>query len=163
MKNFIALLFCAVFVLSACGHEGMQDESEVVEEPTEGEVVVEEADNAEDVEEVEEEKEEAVAPTASVGYAAYSDGVVGNGEPSLLFFYASWCPKCQTNDGLLTDAYDAGKGAISTYKVDYDTADALKEQFGVVQQDTFVLIDGDGNVVKTAAFPSKEELHSLIQ
>lgn len=96
-------------------------------------------------------------------YTAYYDGVVGNGQTSVLFFYAAWCPYCRTHDTALNAWYNGDPNpAISTYKIDFDTAEALKAQFGVVQQDTFVVIDGQGNVVQTLSFPSDAAIEALI-
>jgi len=118
-------------------------------------------------EEVEEEKEEEMkkeeAPAAASGqYTAYADGVIGNGEKSVLFFHAKWCPACKKNEALLNKFYGAGEYPISVYKIDYDSASELKKQFGVVSQDTFVVIDGNGNQLSSQTFPSETKLESLI-
>lgn len=105
-------------------------------------------------------KEEPVAANGT--YTAYKEGVIGNGQVSLLFFYAAWCPKCQTNDALLTDWYGSKAFPVSSYKIDYDTATSLKSKYGVVQQDTFILIDGSGAEITRTAFPSQDKLMQLI-
>lgn len=101
--------------------------------------------------------------TATPVYAAYKDDVIGNGESSVLFFYASWCPFCKENDKILGKAYSEGAAHRSTYKIDYDTATELKRRFGIVTQDTFVLIDGNGDVKRTAIHPTVADLLSFLQ
>jgi len=100
---------------------------------------------------------------ASGQYLAYSDGVIGNGESSVLFFKAPWCPSCKKNDGILTELYGKGGASLNTYKIDYDTATELKKQYGITSQDTFVLIDGSGKAVSSVTFPSESALLALVQ
>ena len=61
----------------------------------------------------------------------------------VLFFHASWCPKCQeTESNLNAEAIPDG---LTVVKVDYDTANDLRQEYGVTLQHTFVQIDADGN------------------
>ena len=94
-------------------------------------------------------------------YADYRNGIIGNGEESVLFFHASWCPECKKADGSLQSWYPSND-LIPVYKVDYDTETALKSRFGIVQQHTFVRLDGRGNVVKVVIGPSDSALRSLL-
>jgi thioredoxin 1 len=102
-------------------------------------------------------------PVARATYAAYAEGVIGNGSTSLLFFHAPWCPNCRTADKDLVSIYADGTASISTYKVDYDTAAALKSRYGVTYQHTFVLIDGEGNALKTVSGPTASALAALVK
>lgn len=95
-------------------------------------------------------------------YTAYYDGVVGNGQESVLFFHATWCPVCQANDAKLLDWYSQNEYSRSVYKIDYDNSQQLKEEFGITGQDTFVLIDGNGNEIERVTFPSEEKLEELL-
>lgn len=95
-------------------------------------------------------------------YSLYGDGVIGNGSESVLFFHAAWCPYCIKNDALLKAWYEQERQPRSTYKIDYDTAGDLKKQFGVTNQDTFILIDGSGNEIKRVTFPSESALRELL-
>lgn len=74
--------------------------------------------------------------------ALASDGKV------VLFFHAAWCPKCRqldaeeaANPGLVPDG-------VHVLKVDYDTATALKQKYGVTIQHTFVQVDAQGNAIQ---------------
>ena len=95
-------------------------------------------------------------------YTTYTEGVVGNGQESVLFFHADWCPKCRANDIKLSSWYQNNSYGRSTYKLDYDANVELRTQLGVTSQDTFVLIDGEGNVVKQLTFPSVGDLEDIL-
>ncbi|MDA0375777.1 MAG: thioredoxin family protein [bacterium] len=127
--------------------------------------------NIDDVQAMNEESEESEeseemaegAEVASVGsYTAFTPSVIGNGKESVLFFHATWCPKCKENDSRLNDFYGSADYPRSVYKIDYDTATDLKSQFGITGQDTFILIDGNGNEIERVRFPSSDALRDLL-
>ena len=95
-------------------------------------------------------------------YTEYADGVIGNGKPSVLFFAASWCPSCQANDARLQEWYGSEQLPVSTYKIDYDNSADLKARYGIVQQDTFVRIDGSGDAQQVISFPDETSLRNII-
>lgn len=68
--------------------------------------------------------------------------------PTVLLFYATWCPSCKAlKEELQARAMDL-KG-INLLIVDYDNSDDLQKKYGVSYQHTFVQIDGRGmEVVK---------------
>lgn len=96
-------------------------------------------------------------------YTDYTDDVIGDGDPSVLFFHAAWCPICKRTDETLTQWYGEEDFPLSVYKVDYDNSSDLKTRYGVTYQHTFVLLDGEGNALKMLAAPSDEDLKSLLQ
>ncbi|HRH93211.1 MAG TPA: fasciclin domain-containing protein [Candidatus Peribacteria bacterium] len=106
---------------------------------------------------------QAKAAVSGAEYGVYTEGVVGNGKTSVLFFHATWCPECKKSDAELAQIYGAGKATLSTYRVDYDTSGPLKQKYGVVTQHTFVVIDGTGKAIKTVIGPSEEALQALVQ
>lgn len=95
-------------------------------------------------------------------YAAYSDAVLADGETKVLFFAASWCPICKIADEKLTTWYSTATPGYSVYKVDYDASSALKAEYGVTYQHTFVLVDGEGKMVRKIQGPTDDELKELI-
>lgn len=136
-----------------------------VEEEEEEEVAVEEIvfDDPEPEAEPEPAPVAEQAPTAvATSYSAYSDGVIGNGKESVLFFHAAWCPKCQSNDAKLSAWYEGNTFGRSIYKIDFDSATALRGKYGVTGQDTFILIDGAGNEISRARFPSEAALKEML-
>ncbi len=96
-------------------------------------------------------------------YGTYTSGVIGNGQKSVLFFHAGWCPYCKAHDTYLTDLYGSEEVPLNTYKIDYDSSLDLRKQFGITSQDTFVLIDGNGSVLKQLTFPSNTAVEELLQ
>lgn len=67
-------------------------------------------------------------------------------KPTVLFFYATWCPTCQATKKELQAQADSLKG-VNLLIVDYDNSDELKKQYGVTYQHTFVKIDSMGKAV----------------
>lgn len=90
----------------------------------------------------------APVPAAYVPYtkAAFD---AAKAEKRVLFFWASWCPNCRTaNEDLSANAATLPKG-VKVFKVDYDKEAALKRQYAITYQHTFVLVDGAGKALKT--------------
>ncbi|MGA1213799.1 MAG: thioredoxin domain-containing protein, partial [Solirubrobacterales bacterium] len=61
----------------------------------------------------------------------------------LLFFHAPWCSQCVA----LEDDIEA-KGlpeGVTVFKVDYDSNQDLRQEYGVTIQTTIVEVDEDGN------------------
>ncbi len=172
-KSFFALL-ALTFTLVACKPQGVPPKEraakpvdtehamdmEDMEEWTEEEMAMMD-DMEHEMMDMDENDGEKVLADKGV-YTSYTDGVIGNGQQSVLFFHASWCPYCIANDGLLKNFYSFEDYPRSVYKVDYDTSLDLKKQYGITQQDTFVLIDGNGNEIERISFPSEEALRDLL-
>jgi thiol-disulfide isomerase/thioredoxin len=95
-------------------------------------------------------------------YTEYRAGVVGSGEEVVLFFHASWCPYCQANDARLNAWHADGTLPLDVYKIDYDTAVALKSTYGVTTQDTFIRFDREGREVGRISFASEEALRGFL-
>jgi len=106
--------------------------------------------------------EENVNVETTSRYTTYTDGVIGNGQTSVLFFHATWCPACKKNNGLLEEWYGAEEFSRSVYKIDFDTATELRQKFGITGQDTFIVIDGSGNEIERVQFPTDSALRALL-
>ena len=102
-------------------------------------------------------------PPGQTGYAAFDKSELGNGQTSLLFFYAAWDPFSKANSETLAKWYAEQTFPISTYRVEFDAENDLKSRYGVTQQNTFVLIDGQGDAQKVMSFPGEEDLKGLLQ
>ena len=87
-----------------------------------------------------------VVEAASAG--AYIDWATYAADPSaakgkvVLFFHATWCSICQEVERSLTS--DPVPEGLTVVKIDYDDADALRQQYGVTIQHTFVQVDPQG-------------------
>jgi len=66
--------------------------------------------------------------------------------PMILFFHAPWCPLCRKSDEVLLEIFDGLEGGVIWFKVDYDTETALKQQYGITYQDTFVILSSSVEV-----------------
>lgn len=96
------------------------------------------------------------------GYRFYEDGVLTDGEKKVLFFHAAWCPLCIEKDENLRQWYSSEQVPLPVYRIDFDTADALKKQYRVSYQDTFVLVDGNGTALQTLVLPKLSELKRVL-
>lgn len=92
-----------------------------------------------------------------------TDADLGNGLTKVLFFHAGWCPYCKAHDVALREWYGAEDISLTTYKIDYDSSLALRSRYGVLSQDTFVLVDGDGKKVQElSGYPSNDSIRALL-
>lgn len=60
-----------------------------------------------------------------------------------LFFHATWCPTCRAIESEIQAGAMIPAG-VHILKVDYDTATALRQKYGVTVQHTFVQVDATG-------------------
>lgn len=78
----------------------------------------------------------------------------------ILFFHASWCPQCRALDKSITEGQiPAG---VTIFKVDYDTNQVLRQQYGVTIQTTLVKIDDNGKLVAKYVAYEHPTLQALI-
>lgn len=99
------------------------------------------------------------APAPATEEAPRATVVSFEGEPQLyslaaegttvVFFYAAWCPNCRATIAELNARWAEVNPDLTVVIADYDKETALKGKFGVTYQDTFVLLDSDGNSVKS--------------
>ncbi len=79
-------------------------------------------------------------------YREYSDEAIASTTGTkLLFFHAPWCPQCRSiEDSIEKDGVPSG---VTVFKVDYDSNQKLRQQYGVTIQTSFVKVDDSGNKV----------------
>lgn len=99
------------------------------------------------------------APTTNTSaarerYIDYSDEAVASNADTqrVLFFHAEWCSTCKFFERDIKSADIPSD--ITIIETDYDTETELKQRYGVTVQSTFVLLDDDGNAVKSWPFAS---------
>jgi thiol-disulfide isomerase/thioredoxin len=81
-------------------------------------------------------------------YVDYSEEALAAAEGTrVLFFHAPWCPQCRAleEDILAAELPDG----VTILKVDYDSNQALRQQYGVTLQTTLVALDADGEASAT--------------
>jgi hypothetical protein len=105
----------------------------------------------------------ATATKTSGAYADYTDGVIGNGEASALFFHDKTSADSKATDAAIKALYKSGSASVTTYRVDIDGFTKLKTTYDIVQGNTVVLVDADGKVVKTVQNPTPNELSALLK
>lgn len=78
--------------------------------------------------------------------------------PYALFFHASWCPTCRgIENGILKEKENFPPDTV-VIKVDYDTEEALKKQYGITVQATVVILDSHKNVVQKLVAPKVQDV-----
>ncbi|MEF2280454.1 thioredoxin family protein [Deinococcus sp. YIM 134068] len=65
----------------------------------------------------------------------------------VLFFHATWCPNCKAADADLTKNLASLPKNVMVFRTDYDRETALKRQYGITYQHTFVLVDAKGKAL----------------
>jgi thiol-disulfide isomerase/thioredoxin len=67
---------------------------------------------------------------------------------TVVFFFATWCPNCILTLTELSEKWSEIEPDITLVIADYDTETALKAEYGVTYQDTFVLLDSSARAAK---------------
>lgn len=80
-----------------------------------------------------------------VEYGASFVGAAGYAN-TILFFHAPWCPECRAFEQAIESS--GMPDGVQILKIDYDTSQDLRSQYGVTVQTTFVRVDSDGNLQK---------------
>lgn len=62
----------------------------------------------------------------------------------VLFFHADWCPVCRVIESEINSSATKIPDGVHILKVNYDTAIALRQKYGVTVQHTFVRVDASG-------------------
>ena len=81
--------------------------------------------------------------------------------PTVLFFYADWCPVCVADKKELESRVDE-LGNITVLVVNYDKNRPLRRKYGVTYQHTFVQIDSEGEKVELWNGGGLEGLHENV-
>ena len=107
---------------------------------------------------------EAAAETdaAATGvYVDYSPTAIADAEGrALLFFHAPWCPQCRSVEAdILSEGVPAG---VTIIKVDYDSHQDLRQQYGVTLQTTFVEVDSSGAGLQTYVAYDDPHLQAVV-
>lgn len=92
----------------------------------------------------------ATTSTALTRYLPYTPAAfdAAKGMQRVLFFHATWCPSCRATDADIVKNLARIPANVVIFRTDYDTQAALKKQYGITSQHTFVLVDGSGKALK---------------
>ncbi len=92
------------------------------------------------------------ATLPSARYVEYTPAALTKAESepgqTVLYFHADWCPICQALEPSIRQHLSSLPAGLTILKVDYDTATALKQRYGITYQHTFVQVDSAGNTMK---------------
>ena len=94
-------------------------------------------------------------------YVEYYDGAIAEtAGTKVLFFHASWCPKCRAleEDILANEIPDN----FTVFKVDFDTATELRQRYGVTLQTTIVYVDDEGDALAKGVLYDDTTLAALL-
>lgn len=94
-------------------------------------------------------------------YIDYNESAIANAEGTvLLFFHAPWCPQCRSIESdILAEGVPAG---VTIVKVDFDSNQALRQQYGVTLQTTFVEVDNSGSELQKYVAYEDPHLSAVI-
>jgi thioredoxin 1 len=91
------------------------------------------------------------------------DAALAAGKPVIVDFAASWCPTCKQQKPIV-DALLKEKRlqAVTLFKADFDTEEALKTRLGVTMQSTFVVFKGGREVGRATGQTQKQAIADLF-
>lgn len=94
------------------------------------------------------------------GYQVYTRAAfdAAKGSQRVLFFHATWCPNCKGADADITKNLAKLPAGVTIFKTDYDKEAALKKQYGITYQHSFVLVDAQGKALKKWAGGGLKEI-----
>jgi len=81
-----------------------------------------------------------------------------SGLQRILYFHATWCPTCKQANADLLKNLNMLPVNVVVFKTDYDREVALKKQYGIISQHTFVLVDAQGNALSKWAGGATREI-----
>jgi thiol-disulfide isomerase/thioredoxin len=95
-------------------------------------------------------------------YVNYSADTVANTKGQrILFFHAPWCPQCRQLDASIRAGTIPPE--VTIFKVDYDTNQKLRQQYGVTIQTTLVLLDDTGSEAKKYVAYDQPSLDAIVK
>lgn len=102
--------------------------------------------------------EPAPAPGAYVDFS--EEALAAARGTRVLFFHAPWCPQCRALEAdILASGVPEG---ITVLKVDYDTNQNLRQQYGVTLQTTVVALDESGGGAASFVAYDEPTLHAAL-
>lgn len=165
MKRKLLFLLPLLF-LSACTQAATQEGS-VLDSSSE-QMEVEQPNTAEtpqtaDSVEVSEEPEDEKVESADSRYVNYSAEFAAElDRPHVIFFHANWCSWCRRMEKDILEQIDTFPEEAVILKANFDEELDLRQQYGVVNKDTYVFLDGQGNTVATKSGATLEDLQEFF-
>jgi len=82
-------------------------------------------------------------------YSESLESVLNGYRPYVLYFHADWCPTCVALEEYIQENLDSFEYGTIFLEVDYDEYLELRQDYGIVTQYTFVILDDVGEVTDT--------------
>lgn len=98
-----------------------------------------------------------------VVYREYSDKLIGRGKSSVLFFFKADDPFSIRSDAAIRNVYGTGGAVVTTYRLDFPSSTGARLKYGVLVEDTFVLLDAQGERVASFIHPTDEEIRIILR
>ena len=89
--------------------------------------------------------------------------VLGNGRPSVVDFWATWCAPCRQLDGILEEMARSYEGKISFYKVDVNESGGTASRYAVRSIPTLLFFDGGEVVDQAVGAISREDIEEKLR
>lgn len=83
--------------------------------------------------------------------------------PTILDFYADWCPPCRRLSPKLTKLAERYKDKIDVYKINIDKEEELARVFGVKSIPMLLFIPTEGTPIQTLGDLSEEDLEQSVK
>lgn len=96
-------------------------------------------------------------------YLPYTERGVNLRGGGILFFAKDGDPFSAAHDKILQALYESGSVSVTTYRVDYGSSTGARLRYGVVVEDTFVLLGPSGERVASLVHPSEEDISILVR
>lgn len=96
-------------------------------------------------------------------YTDYSDRLIGRGQSSVLFFFKPSDPFSVRSEAVIQSVYGTGAAVVTTYRLHYPTATGARLKYGVLVEDTFVLLDAQGQRVSNFIHPTPDEIRIILR
>jgi thioredoxin 1 len=91
------------------------------------------------------------------------DAALADGKPVILDVAASWCPTCKQQKPIVDSLLKEKKlRPVTLFKADFDTEDALKKQYGITMQSTFVVFKDGKEVGRSTGQTQKQAIADLF-
>ena len=100
-------------------------------------------------------------PVTPGAYVTYDDSAIAAAEGRiLLFFHAPWCPQCRSIESDI-DAQGVPDG-VTIIKIDYDSRQDLRQEYGVTLQTTFVEVSPAGDALQSHVAYDDPHLDAVV-
>ena len=91
------------------------------------------------------------------------DRLQAQGQPTLIWIHADWCPTCKAQGQILPTLLDRPElRAITVLKVDFDSQKPLVRHFRAIQQSTLVMYRGGREVGRSIGDTNPASLRALL-